>query len=165
MGRPGFGANQDRPMKRLFQHPWGWATVAPLLCAVHCAATPILVVFAPSVVPGPTAEWTLLGVTIVIAAAALGSALRAHGQWHPFALIGAGLAVWTLSLAHAFHPIPEDLTTVLATLVVAGGLIWNSRLHCRIAAVPCPACTEAVPDEAPQSLAPGATSKAAAEAR
>ena len=158
-------------MKRLFQHPWGWATVAPLLCAVHCATTPVLVVFAPSVVPGPAAEWTLLGITVVVATAALGSALRAHGQWHPFALIAGGLVVWTLSLAHAVHPIPEDLTTVLATLVVAGGLIWNSRFHCRTTGVPCPACSEAVADEV--ALAPShkssakahrASSKAAVEA-
>jgi len=152
-------------MKRLFQHPWGWATVAPLLCAVHCAATPFLVVFAPSIVPGPTAEWALLAVTVLIAAAALGSAMRAHGQWLPFLFIGAGLVAWTLSLGHAFHPIPEDLTTVLATLVVAGGLVWNSRLHCREAAVHCPACTDAAPEEARQPRGQGAPSKAAAEAR
>jgi len=127
-------------MKRLFQHPWGWASLAPLACAVHCAVTPILVVAAPAFAPAPILEWILLAATTVVVGVALFWGVRIHGRWTPFLLIGIGLLVWCASLLHLFHPLPEDLTTVIASLTVATGLVWNSRLHCGSKSVACAAC-------------------------
>lgn len=127
-------------MIRLFRHPWGWASLAPLVCAVHCLATPVLVVTAPSLVPGDWAEWALLAVTVVVAAVATGIGRRAHGETGPMALAAAGLGVWVASLLHVFHPVSEELTTAAAALAVATALVWNSRLHCARRDVACTAC-------------------------
>lgn len=127
-------------MKRLFQHPWGWASLAPIICAVHCAVTPILVFTAPALAPGPLLEWVLLAATTAVVAVALAWGVRVHGHWSPFLLIGMGLLAWCASLLHLFHPLPEDFTTVVASLTVATGLVWNSRLHCGSRSVECSAC-------------------------
>jgi hypothetical protein len=127
-------------MTRLFQHPWGWTSVAPILCAIHCLAAPILVAFAPAFAPGEAAEWALLGITVVLVAAAGVAAFRGHRTVTPFVVIGVGLLGWGGSLLHVFHPVPESATTVAAALTVALGLLWNSRLHCGTSTAPCSAC-------------------------
>jgi hypothetical protein len=117
-------------MRRFFPHPWGWASAAPILCAIHCALTPLVVVMAPALAPGKTMEFALLGISIVVAAWAVSRGLRQHGNLRPVRPIALGRVAWGASLFHLFHPVPEEVTTILATLVVAGGLIWNARLHC-----------------------------------
>ncbi|TVP42448.1 MAG: MerC domain-containing protein [Gemmatimonadales bacterium] len=125
-------------MRRFFPHPWGWASAAPILCAIHCALTPIVVVMAPALALGDTVEFALLGITIVLAAWALTRGLRQHGDMRPVLPIAIGLVAWGASLLDFFQPVPEEATTILATLVVAGGLIWNARLHCSTdAEMPC----------------------------
>jgi hypothetical protein len=119
-------------MRRFFPHPWGWASAAPLLCAAHCALTPLLVVAAPTLAPGETVEFVLYGGTILLASWALAKGLRQHGDLRPVLPIALGLVAWGASLLHVFHPIPEEATTVVAALVVAGGLVWNARLHCAV---------------------------------
>jgi hypothetical protein len=140
-------------MTRFFQHPWGWATVAPLACAVHCAVTPVLVIAAPSLAPGSTVEWVLLAVALVVGLAALASGVRAHEDLRPVVPVVLGLGLWTLSLLHLFRPVPEELTTVIATLIVAGGLLWNSRLHCARRARLCQACAGADAEQGATSIA------------
>jgi hypothetical protein len=128
-------------MRRFFPHPWGWASMAPMICAVHCAVTPLLVVFAPAVAPGETLEFALYGMTLVVASWALAKGLRQHGNFRPVVPITLGLLFWGASILHLFHPVPEELTTILAAIVVAWGLIWNSRLHCAVDAESACACT------------------------
>lgn len=135
-------------MTRIFRHPWGWATVAPLTCAVHCAVTPVLIIAAPSLAPGSTLEWVLLATAVVVGLAALASGVRAHEDLRPAVPVALGLGLWTLSLLHLFRPLPEELTTVAATLIVAGGLFWNSRLHCARRDRACEACAVADSAEA-----------------
>jgi hypothetical protein len=139
-------------MTRFFRHPWGWATVAPLACAIHCAVTPVLVIAAPNLVPGTTVEWALLSIAVVVGLAALSSGVRAHEDLRPAVPVVLGLGLWTLSLLHLFHPAPEDLTTVAATLIVAGGLLWNSRLHCARRDLVCQACAVADAESPSTSL-------------
>lgn len=130
-------------MQRLFGHPWGWTSLAPLACAVHCAVTPILIVVAPALAPGKFVEWALLALTVVFAGSALAIGTRRHGDLRPVWPILGGVAVWTASLLHLFHPIPEEATTIVASLTVAAGLIWNARIHCacdRPDAPDCPVC-------------------------
>lgn len=140
-------------MTRFFQHPWGWTSIAPLVCAVHCLATPLLVAVAPSVV-GPQMEWALLGLTVVLVVVALTGGLRSHRDLRPAPLLAAGLAVWLGSLLHVFHPLPEEPITALAALVVATGLVWNSRLVCAHREVSCAACETARDEAASVRAAP-----------
>lgn len=118
-------------MDRFFPHPWGWATLAPIACAIHCAVTPILVLTAPSLAPGESAEWVLLGLTVALAAWAIPSGLHRHARFLPGSLIVVGLVAWTLSLLHVFSPVPEEVSTIVASLTVAAGLFRNARLHCK----------------------------------
>jgi hypothetical protein len=141
-------------MTRFFQHPWGWTSIAPLVCAIHCLATPLLVAVAPSVVVGPQAEWALLGLTVVLVIVALIAGLRSHRDLRPAPLLAAGLAVWVGSLLHVFHPLPEEPVTAVAALVVATGLVWNSRLVCAHREVSCTACETARDEAASLSAAP-----------
>jgi len=125
-------------MRRFFPHPWGWASAAPILCAIHCALTPIVVVLAPALALGETVEFALLFITIVLAVWALSRGLRQHGDIRPVFPITLGLVAWGASLLDFFQPVPEEATTILATLVVAAGLIWNARLNCGTnAEIPC----------------------------
>jgi hypothetical protein len=117
-------------LNALIPHPWGWATVAPVVCAVHCAAAPLLVVVAPALVENPALEFGLLGATVLLAGVALALGFRRHGNPLAALPVLAGVLAWWASLSHVFHPIHEDLTTAAAALVVAGGLLWNARLHC-----------------------------------
>lgn len=130
-------------MRKYFPHPWGWASLAPLVCAVHCAATPILIVVAPALAPGERTEMWLLGATVLLASGAIAAGVRRHGRIAPALPVVAGTFAWTASLLHLFHPVPEEVTTVAATLVVAAGLTWNARVRCAAGAAdegPCPAC-------------------------
>ena len=151
-------------LTRLFRHPWGWATVAPLVCAVHCALTPIVVVAAPSLAPGEAVEWALLGITVVVGGLALWAGGRAHDDLRPVVPVTLGLGLWALSLGHAFRPIPEELTTVVATLVVAGGLVWNSRLHCARREAACQVCAAEL-EEPGAASAPASTAAGTPAAR
>jgi hypothetical protein len=112
--------------------PLPWAPLAPVVCAIHCAATPLLAVVAPSLAPGPVVEWLLLGVTVGIALVALGWGFRHHGQRHPLLWAATGLVAWGISLAGGFAPLAEEATTIFATLIVAGALVWNGRLRCSV---------------------------------
>lgn len=141
-------------MTRFLGHPWGWTTVVPLACAAHCLAVPVLVLAAPALVPGPQLEWALLGATVLAAGLSLGSGLRIHGVRLPLVPVGAGILLWAASLLHLFHPVPEPLTTVAAALTVAGGLLWNSRLHCSHRGSACPACEEEEGAESAPARAP-----------
>lgn len=117
-------------MRRWFPHPWGWASLAPLLCAVHCAAAPILVVAAPALAAGTWLEVALLVLTVPLAAWALSAGLVRHRQKAPALAAGIGLLAWTGSLAGVYGGVPEEASTLLAALVVTGALVWNARLDC-----------------------------------
>ncbi|TVR52292.1 MAG: MerC domain-containing protein [Gemmatimonadales bacterium] len=127
--------------RQLVPHPWGWASLAPALCALHCASAPLLILLAPAVVENPAVEFGMLGVTVVVAVAALFLGVRRHGSPRPIVPVLVGILAWWASLSHVFHPVSEELTTALAAMVVAGGLIWNARLHCTVADSCGSACT------------------------
>lgn len=131
-------------MASFFNRPWGWVTAAPLLCALHCAATPLLVLAVPAFSPWKTLEAGLLVVTAVLAATALTVGHRRHGRPGAAVVVVGGLILWALSLAHALAPVPEEVTTVTAALLVAAGLVWNSRRLCAAPDPPCacPACDQ-----------------------
>jgi hypothetical protein len=144
-------------MRCIVEHPWGWASLAPALCAVHCAVTPVLVLIAPTLAPGAAVEFGLYGATVLVAAWAMAKGLRQHGDYRPVLPIAAGLVFWGASILLLFHPVPEELTTIVAALVVASALVWNARLQCAAdaeSACACQVCevgSEAVPAPATQA--------------
>lgn len=150
-------------MTRFFRHPWGWTTLAPLLCGIHCLVTPILITVAPSLAPGGWAEWSLLALTAAGGVIALWAGARIHVDMRSAGLVAVGLLVWIASLLHVFHPLSEEMITAVAAFTVALGLIWNSRLHCAHRTVACHACAER-PAEAGLSPAPSPSPDAAVEA-
>jgi hypothetical protein len=100
---------------------------APLLCAVHCVAAPLLVVVSPALVHGP-AETAFRLATLAIAALLLRSGLRAHGRRVVLAPAALGVAAWALSEA---APSAETALSVAGGLLIATGMLWNARLRHR----------------------------------
>ena len=119
-----------------------WAPAAPVLCAVHCIATPLVVSLLPAAGAGEAAEPWLLAAVLVLATIALRTELRTHGQRRVLVPAVAGFAVWTASLAGWLEPAPEGLTTTLGSLAVAGAMVWSARLRhaatCRGCGCPAP---------------------------
>ena len=124
-----------------FRHPWGWAAAAPAACAVHCAAMPLVAVAAPTFAPGGAVEWSLLVVTVLFATFALAGGIRSHGSPAPIFPVVFGIVLWgAILLLFEAGPLVEVMNVGAATLV-AGGLLWNSRLSCA-EKESCPACHE-----------------------
>lgn len=114
-----------------------WAPAAPLLCAAHCAATPLLVLFLPSLHVGEAAELWLFAAVVPIAAATLWRELPTHRSRVVLAPVAAGLALWAASLAGALEPLPHEVTNTAGGLLVAAGMVWSARLRHRAACRSC----------------------------
>jgi len=123
-----------------FRHPFGWAAAAPAACAVHCAAMPIVAVAAPSMVSGGGIEWGLLGLTLVFSAVALTFGVRTHGSLSPLAPVAIGVVIWGGALFFLHHIPAFEFTTMAASILVASGLLWNSRMCCVSKEAGCLAC-------------------------
>ena len=121
--------------------PLGWVTLAPVLCAAHCATAPLLVVIAPALAESAAIEGGLLGLTAIIASLVLPAGMRVHGRVAILMLVLAGLAGWGGSILGLFEPtLPEAGTTIIASLLVASGLFWNARALKKASRCPCPSC-------------------------
>jgi len=109
--------------------PASMAFIAPLICAVHCLAAPFLVLFLPGFAIGARAEqWLLVGST-VLAGWFLAQGWRVHRRlWVPL-VGGAGVLLWTLSLARVVDVVPEPVTTVLGAVLLAGALFVSVRMQ------------------------------------
>lgn len=114
-----------------------WAMAAPVLCAVHCAATPLLVIFLPAFALTPVAESWLLAFTAVVATLVLIPGIRVHGRVEVVIPVVLGLAAWGAALAHWLHPLPEPVVSSLGAMAVAGGMFWSARLRHRVDCVAC----------------------------
>jgi hypothetical protein len=94
-------------------------------------AAPVLVVAAPVLAPTETVEWVFFvmsGALAVVLLAGHGAQERRAALW---SLALVGLFVWAGSIAEWFRPVPELVTTVIGTSLVAGALYWNVRLRRR----------------------------------
>ena len=105
------------------------AAAAPLLCAVHCVATPLLVAVLPAFAMGHRAEVVLFVASVVLVGWATLSGSRVHRHAEPALVVGLGLSVWGGLLFGALPAIGGELGIALAALVTAGGLVWNARLR------------------------------------
>ena len=117
--------------------PHAWAIAAPLLCAIHCAATPLLVLFLPALSLTHGEEAVLLGLSGLVALMALVPGVRVHGRSEVFIPLALGVFVWGGALAHWLHPIPEPVASSAGALAIAGAIFWNARLRHRVS---CDAC-------------------------
>ena len=114
------------------------AACAAAWCSLHCALTPFLVAAAPALALSEGVERTmwvgnvLLGAVMLV----LGPARRNATVILPFV---AGSAVWGGSLAGWFEPLPETVTSVAGSLVLAGALVQSARV-CQASA--CAACAD-----------------------
>lgn len=112
---------------------------ASVVCAVHCAALPLLAAFAA--VDGhwhnPWLEGGLVGLAAVIGYLTLGSGYRRHGRPAPLVLLTAGLAV--LVGGHWFvpHEAAAPVSVAGAALLVAAQ--WLNRT------CPAPCCARSEP--------------------
>lgn len=112
------------------------APTAPALCAVHCALSPVLALAVPAAT-GPGAERLAFLLSACLAAVTSATGVRTHGRWTPALLTFVALAVWGGSVAGAFAPLPEPLTTASGSLATAAGMLWNARLSHRVRCQTC----------------------------
>jgi hypothetical protein len=113
------------PLRR----PSLWTAALPLACAVHCVAMPLVALFVPVLGHATGVEAAILLVSAVLAAGTTLYGVRAHGRRAVWLPVTAGLALWAASLAGWTQPVPEPVTTVLGSLLVAGALVVNARLR------------------------------------
>lgn len=106
----------------------------PAACAVHCLLTPFLAVAVPVIALSPPGEWLALSVSAILAVWAVRTTARAHRVrwvWLPVLL---GITLWAVSLSvmgdHHVHGEAEWVAG-LGGLILAGGVVWSSRLRHR----------------------------------
>ena len=108
-----------------------WAAALPLLCAAHCAVSPLLVLVAPALALPESAEAGVKLASAALAAALLWRGMRAHGRVAPALPAALGLAVWAVVGAAGVHGAAERAWTVAGALLLAAGMAWSGRLRHR----------------------------------
>ncbi|MGH7457859.1 MAG: MerC domain-containing protein [Longimicrobiaceae bacterium] len=106
-----------------------WASAAPVACAVHCLATPVLVLAAPALGVTHAFDWWIWAGSGLLSAVLLFWSVPAHGRrivWLPVFL---GLVVWALGLFELLAPLPESLGKAAGAVLLAAGVAWNGRLR------------------------------------
>jgi hypothetical protein len=117
-----------------------WSVAAPLVCAVHCLVTPVVVVVLPVARVADGADgWLFAGTAIVAVAAGHAGARRHRCGWVWVPLL-AGLATWAAALTGLGPPAGESWVVTAGALSVAVGLVWNLRLQRRPARCGCDVC-------------------------
>jgi membrane-bound ClpP family serine protease len=113
-------------MKRLEQFGSGMS----LLCAVHCAATPILVSVLPllgeRLAHSHWVEASMIGVAASIGYVTLGASFRRHGRLCPLVLLTLGL----LMVLAGHTLLPHNVGTaivIVGGLTLAGAQLLNRR--------------------------------------
>ena len=113
---------------------------ASALCAVHCAALPMLAMagaFNESALHSPAVEGTLVGVAALVGYGTLIPGFRIHGRALPLFLLTGGLA-----LLLAAHTVVPESVSFAASLTGAALLIGAQFLNRRC---PAPCCAAEQP--------------------
>ena len=106
-----------------------------LLCTLHCLAMPLAVVLLPSIAGLPLADemfhyWMLIAV-LPISAYALTMGCKKHQRYRLLLIGGVGLSILVFA-AYAGHDVlgetGEKALTVVGTVILALGHLWNYRL-------------------------------------
>jgi hypothetical protein len=112
-----------------------FGVLASLVCAIHCAAVPILLSAFPTATLGffgdERFEWAILGAIIAIGIGSLlPSYWRRHRDLRPLALFATGMGLLVLARTIAQeHPTLETIGSVIAALMVATAHIVNIRAN------------------------------------
>jgi hypothetical protein len=114
-----------------------WAAAVPLLCAVHCIASPVLVMAAPALALGHGGEAVVQAASAVLAALMAWSGIRAHGRLAVLAPMLAGLVLWGAPALVGWTSVAETAAHAAGGLLLAGGMIWSARLRHRAACHHC----------------------------
>jgi hypothetical protein len=158
------GEAAPAPSARLLRGMEAWAAAAPLLCALHCLAAPLVVLFAPRLAAAEAHEPVILGASFGLAATAAVLGMRVHRRRAPLLLAAAGGLLWLATL----RPIPlsGEAASVAASLLMAAGTLWSARLRHR-ATCPrcgCPASASPLPPRTHRSAAGRSASRQASAA-
>jgi hypothetical protein len=105
-----------------------WLTLGSAACAVHCVASPVLVVLLPLMAWGEVVERGALLALIPLAAWVVWRGLRRHGQWGPVLPVTAGIICWLVALPEADAGIHQALMVAAGGAFTYGGLQWSHRL-------------------------------------
>jgi hypothetical protein len=100
-----------------------WAAAAPALCALHCLASPLLIVVAPALAPTAAVERAMFVVSALLAGTMEVRALRRGATAAPLMVVAIGIGIWGASLSIGVGSLPERATTVLGAALVAAGLV------------------------------------------
>jgi hypothetical protein len=122
ISRPPGATSVPRSLRRME----AWAAAAPLLCAAHCMAAPLVLALAPRLAPGEAAERAVLAGSILLAGAAAALGRRVHRRRAPLLVVLAGALLWLAGLAAL---LPEEPATIGASLLLAVGTLWSARLR------------------------------------
>jgi len=114
------------------------AACAAAWCGLHCALTPFLAVAAPALALSEGVERAVWVGTVLVGAVMLvmGPARRNAPLILTFA---GGAGLWAASLAGWLDPVPENVTSAVGSLTLAGALVQSARL-CQ--AGTCPVCAD-----------------------
>ncbi len=100
---------------------------APVLCALHCLAAPLLIVAAPALAPNPAVERAMFVGSALLAVIIVVRALRLGAPAAALILVAVGIGIWGASVWIGLASLPERATTVLGSMMVAVGLVWSGR--------------------------------------
>jgi hypothetical protein len=106
----------------------GWSAAIPLACAVHCVATPGLVLVAPAVAASWWVEAVLMALALAVTISLVVQRARLHGSAWPWAPTGVGAALWAVELAGVAVPVPGVTLTIGGSVLLAGALVWSGIL-------------------------------------
>lgn len=114
------------------------AGYAAALCGVHCALTPLLVAAAPALALSEGIERAVWAGTVLVGAATLIMGPARTNAPVVLTFVG-GAMLWAASLAGWLEPLPETMTSVAGSLILAGALLQGARV-CRAAT--CAICAD-----------------------
>lgn len=115
-----------------WRHPTTWAVAAPLICAVHCIVTPLLILALPALAPAESVERGILVGSALLAGLSLRTSLPVHRDRRVLAPVGLGLGVWAVSELHILPEAFHAVWTTIGSLLLALGLFWSARLRHRV---------------------------------
>ncbi len=107
-----------------------WSAAAPLLCAVHCLLTPLLVAAIPALDLGWGAEFGMFLVSVTLVTWTLRRDIPSHGERRVLVPALLGLGLWGAALLVPTFTLGE-FAVGLGAMATAGALLWNARLHHR----------------------------------
>lgn len=107
---------------------------APVLCALHCLAAPLLLAIAPAFARSAALEGGLMATALLVAVPTLARGVKVHGRYALWGLAAVGVALWAVELGGLAPSLPKASLTVGGSALLAGALMMNVRLRRRMAA-------------------------------